>query len=92
MSCILVLVAVCIPRMFLFFVFLLTDWLSYAYEAIVWPVLGFLFMPYLTLAYMVTILQSGQIQGWWIALIVVAAFFDIASWSVRVTNNVVKER
>lgn len=92
MSCLLVLVAISVPRMFLFFIFLLTDWLGYAYETIVWPVLGFLFMPYLTLAYMVTILQSGQIQGWWIALIVVAAFFDIASWSVRVTNNVVKER
>ncbi len=43
-----------------------------------WPLLGFLFMPYTTLAYMAAMLNNHhELSGAWIVLVVVAVFFDL---------------
>ena len=52
MGCILAIITLLAPRVVMVFIFLLTDWFSRAYETVLWPVLGFIFMPYLTMAYM----------------------------------------
>jgi len=78
MGCLLPLVAVFVPRVAMFFIFLLTNWFALAYQTVIWPVLGFVFMPYTTLAYMAAMLQNQhQLSGAWIVLVVIAVFFDL---------------
>jgi hypothetical protein len=55
-----------------------TNWFSSAFNSALWPILGFLFMPYTTLAYMATMLNNNHsASGGWLALIIVAALFDV---------------
>ena len=82
MGCLLPLVAVFAPRLTLFFIFILTNWLGRAYETAIWPILGFMFMPFTTLAYMATMLNNNHhCDGGWVVLIVVAAICDLGGSS-----------
>ena len=82
MGCIYVLLALVTPRVFMFFIWILTDWFGRAYETTLWPLLGFIFMPYTTLAYMAAMLQnSHRVSGWWVVLVVVAVIADLSSSS-----------
>ena len=60
MGCILVVIALAVPRVLMFFMWLLTDWFARAFDTVIWPVLGFLFMPYTTLAYMTAMLNNNH--------------------------------
>jgi hypothetical protein len=91
MGCLLPIVAIFVPRVVMFFIFLLTNWFTQAYQTTIWPLLGFLFMPYTTLAYMAAMLNNNhQLSGAWIVLVVVAVFFDLGGQghsSRRVRNR-----
>ncbi len=76
MGCIVLLLAVLAPRVAIVLIFFLTDWLQQAYHGIVWPVLGFIFMPYTTLAWMGGML-SGGVQGGWALLVILAFVVDL---------------
>ncbi len=81
MGCILTLLAVAVPRVVMVFIVLLTNWFSQAYQTVIWPLLGFFFMPYTTLAYMAAVLNNaGNVTGGWLALVIVAAVVDIGHW------------
>lgn len=80
MGCVLTLLALAVPRVLMVFIFLLTNWFSAAYETLLVPLLGFIFMPYTTLAYMAAILNAGQVSGGWLVLVIVAAVVDIGHW------------
>jgi hypothetical protein len=56
MGCLLPCLAVLMPRVVMFFIVLLTNWFALAYQTVLWPLLGFFFMPYTTLAYMAAML------------------------------------
>jgi len=46
-----------------------------------WPVLGFVFLPYTTLAYMWPVLNTGgPITPGWLSLIIIAALADLGHW------------
>ena len=78
MGCLLPIIAIFVPRVVMFFIFLLTNWFTQAYQTVLWPLLGFLFMPYTTLAYMAAMLNNHhELSGAWIVLVVVAVFFDL---------------
>lgn len=80
MGCILPIVGAICPRLLMFFIWLITDWFGRAYETAIWPFLGFLFMPFTTLAYMAAMLNNNrQINGWWVVLIVVTVVLDLGS-------------
>jgi hypothetical protein len=80
MACLIVLVAMFAPRVTLFFIFLLTNWFSQAYETVLWPLLGFILMPFTTLAYMAAMLNNDhQLSGLWIVLMVVAVIADLTT-------------
>jgi len=82
MGCVLACVALLAPRVTLFFIWALTAWFPRAYNTVVWPLLGFLFLPYTTLAYMAAMLHNNhRLTGWWIVLLVVAILFDLGSSS-----------
>jgi hypothetical protein len=61
--CVLVLLAFFTPRIVLFILWLLTDYLSRAYESWVWPTLGFFFLPATTIAYAIAQNELGGLNG-----------------------------
>lgn len=54
-----------------------SDYLGRAYETTIWPLLGFVFVPYTTLAYAFAINHHGSVDGVYLALVVVAALVDL---------------
>jgi hypothetical protein len=77
MPCIVVFLALLAPRLVMFFIWLLTDWFAHAYHSVLWPLLGFFFMPYTTLAYMAAMLNGGSVSGGWLVLVIVAVVVDL---------------
>jgi hypothetical protein len=81
MPCVLAVAALMLPRVVMFFIWVLTNWFTASFATVIWPLLGFFFMPYTTLAYMATMLNNDHvISGWWLALIIVAAVVDAGHW------------
>jgi hypothetical protein len=67
-----------IPRVVLILVWFLTDYLEVAYEGkFVWLVLGFVFMPLTAVAYGLCVHYGLTTEDWWVAILVVAALFDL---------------
>ncbi len=80
MPCALVVLALLVPRVVMFFIWLLTTWFD-VFQSWWVPLLGFLFMPYTTLAYMAAMLNNNHtVNGLWLALIVIAAIVDVGHW------------
>jgi len=81
MGCLLTIIALLTPRVLMLFIWLLTDWFRGAFESRIWPVLGFLFMPYTTLAYMAAMLKNNHsVSGGWLVLLIVAVIADVSHW------------
>lgn len=81
MPCILVLIALFMPRLAIFLIWIFSDWLSRAFETTLWPLAGFFFMPYTTLGYMAGMLNNnGNINGGWLVLVVICALIDLGAW------------
>lgn len=79
MPCLVVIAALFLPRVVLLFIWLLTSWTHYAFEGYVWPLLGWLFMPYTTICYIwAACATEHNINGKWVALIVIGVLFDLA--------------
>lgn len=76
MPCLLVIVALIVPRITLF-VMWLVSYTSTAFETRLWPLLGFFFMPYTTCAYAIGINENDGFRGWSLALLIVAVLFDL---------------
>jgi len=51
-----------------------------AFQTVFWPILGFFAMPYTTCAYAIAMNETGGIQGWTLALFIVAVALDVSSW------------
>jgi hypothetical protein len=77
MPCLIGCLALSAPRVALALVWLFSDVLQKAYDSLLWPVLGFLFMPVTTLAYAWAKVQHGTIEGGWLALVIVAVLVDL---------------
>jgi K+ transporter len=81
MGYLIALIALVLPRVVLFTAFLATDWIERAYETRLWPLMGFLLMPYTTLAYMAAMMNNNHaLTGGWLALFVAAVAFDVIHW------------
>lgn len=79
MGCFLAGVGLFLPRLVIIILVVAGDYLARAYETALWPILGFLFMPYTTLAYAACVNEGGGVQGWWWALMVFAVLLDLSS-------------
>lgn len=77
MGCFGVLFALLVPRITMLVIAISTDWFNLAYETVFWPVVGWIFMPYTTLAVMGSRLNGGGL-GWFI-LIIIAIIADLSS-------------
>jgi hypothetical protein len=82
MPCLVTAVGFFFPRLVMVLLLIFSNWFSRAFETWFWPLLGFIFMPYTTLAYMISMVSNGgQISGGYIVLVVVAVFFDLGMHS-----------
>ena len=81
MGCVLVVIGLALPRVLMFFIWLLTDWFGRGFETRVWPILGFIFLPYTTLAYLAAMLNNNHaLSGLWLVLFVLVILVDIGNW------------
>ena len=77
MPCLIGLIALFVPRLVIVLLFLLSNYLGRAYLTILWPLLGFFFMPLTTLAYAWGKNSYGSLQGWPVAVLVIAVLLDL---------------
>jgi len=77
--CLVVLIAAIFPRIALALVWLFSNYLGSAYQTVLWPVLGFLFMPLTTLAYAWAINSHGNVSGFPFFVVLVAALVDLGA-------------
>ena len=77
MPCLIGCLALAMPRLALFLVFIFSDFLGRAYETNIWPLLGFFFMPLTTLAYAGAINWNGSVSGGYFVLVLIAALMDL---------------
>ena len=78
--CLTALLALFIPRVVMVFIWLLTDWFGRAFQTVLWPLLGFIFLPYTTLAYMAAMLNNNRsVSGIWLVVVVLAVLVDIGA-------------
>ena len=65
------------PRFAIVLVVLFSDYIGRAFESMIWPFLGFLFMPLTTLAYAWAINSRGSVEGLQLAVVVIAVLMDL---------------
>jgi hypothetical protein len=82
LGCLLSLVITLAPRLGLLFIWLFTPRVDLAFNGFVVPLLGFIFLPFTTLAYVLVWDASDGVSGLgWLAL-VVAVLFDVGTYAV----------
>lgn len=77
MGCILAAIAFFFPRVAIILLVIFGDYIGRAYDTTLWPLLGFFFAPYTTLAYAVAINQHGGVDGMYLVLVVIAVLADL---------------
>ena len=81
MPCALALIALLFPRILIAVLWIFTNWFNGVSSSLLWPVLGFVFLPVTMLWYSVVINQFG---GAWnitnIIVMVLAVAIDMGSW------------
>ena len=77
MPCLVGVIALVFPRLVLALIWLFSGYLGRAYETMLWPLLGFLFLPLTTLAYAFAINSNGSVEGIYLVVVVIAVLIDL---------------
>jgi len=78
MGCFLAIISVFMPRIAMVAIFFLTNWFALAFQTKLWPIVGFILMPYTTLVYMgAMIYNHHSLTGAWLIALIIAVLFDI---------------
>jgi hypothetical protein len=78
MPCIIGCLALTMPRLALFLVWLFSNYLGEAYNTFLWPLLGFFLMPLTTLAYAwAWHYGNGSVDGLGLVVVVLAVLIDL---------------
>jgi hypothetical protein len=76
MPCLLAMIGFFFPRVALVILWL-TGYTSNAFQTTLWPFLGFLFMPFTTLAYAYAMNTNGSVTGFYLFLVIVGVMMDV---------------
>ncbi|HVQ27409.1 MAG TPA: hypothetical protein VMV01_19615 [Planctomycetota bacterium] len=81
MPCVVILLLLGLPRLALFALWLWSDYLGRAFSGTsqLWPILGFLFMPFTTLAYAFSMNTWGEIRGLGTVAVIIAVLVDLGA-------------
>jgi hypothetical protein len=77
MPCLVGCIALSAPRFAIILVVLFSDYIGRAYESLLWPLLGFFFMPLTTLAYAWAVNTHESVEGWYLVVVVIAVLMDL---------------
>ena len=77
MCCVLALLAFLGPRLVIFLLWLFTTYLSRAFDGLLLPLLGFLFLPWTTIAWAIAQNELGGTNGIGLLVIVLGVLADI---------------
>ena len=77
MPCLIGLLAIPLPRLAIILVVIFSDYIGAAYSTILWPLLGFFFMPVTTLAWAWAINSRGSVAGLQLVIVVLAVLIDL---------------
>jgi hypothetical protein len=77
MPCFMGCLALYFPRLAIILVCLFSDYIGSAYKTVLWPLLGFFFLPLTTLAYAWAVNSNGTVDGIYLAVVVVAVLIDL---------------
>ena len=77
MPCLVGLLALVFPRLAIILVVIFSDYIGQAYQTVIWPLLGFFFMPLTTLAYAWAINANGSVSGVYLIVMVIAVLIDL---------------
>jgi hypothetical protein len=77
MPCLLGCIGLLAPRVMIVLVVIFSDYIGRAYETMLWPIVGFFFMPMTTLAYAWAINSQGTVSGVYLVVVVVAVLIDL---------------
>ena len=76
MPCLLLIVILAFPRVVLALIFLLSSYLERAYDGLILPILGFIFLPITTIVYAWLVNTGRPIHGINLLLLILAALID----------------
>ena len=75
------------PRIAFLFIWIFGDRVGAAFSTWVWPLLGFLFLPWTTLMYVLAWGPLYGVSGWgWVA-VAIGVFLDLATYSGRFAKD-----
>jgi len=77
MPCLIGCLALIAPRITIIAMVIFTDYLGRAYDTVIWPLLGFIFLPLTTLAYAWAINAHGSVSGLPLVVVIVAVLIDL---------------
>jgi hypothetical protein len=81
MPCALALIALIFPRVLIAILWFFTTWFNGVFQSLLWPVLGFIFLPITTLWYSVVVNNyGGQWNSTNLVIMVIAVVIDMGSW------------
>jgi hypothetical protein len=82
MGCIFLLIAALSPRLAVLLMWIFTPWVDRAFDAIIWPILGVLFLPLTTLLYVIVWNTNGRgVDGWEWLVVALAVAGDLGSYA-----------
>jgi hypothetical protein len=81
--CFVFLLAIFAPRLALGFVWIFGNRVELAFDSWVWPLLGLIFLPWTTLAYVFLWSPGTGVHGGEWILVGIAVVADISSWAAR---------
>lgn len=77
MPCLVAAFAFFFPRIAILLIVIFSDYIGAAYKTTIWPLLGFFFMPYTTLAYAWAINANGSVSGIYLIAVILAVLLDL---------------
>jgi len=77
MPCCVGCLALIAPRLAIVLVVLASDYLGRAYDTVIWPLLGFVFLPLTTLAYAWAVNSRGSVAGVHLFVVILAVLIDL---------------
>jgi len=80
MPCLLVICLLAFPRIALFLIFLLSNYLERAYHGLLLPLLGFIFLPLTTLFYAWLVNTTQPLAGVNLLILLVAVLIDLGGF------------
>ena len=86
MPCLVIIIAFFCPRLLLLFGWIFGFWAG-AWAGVMWPILGFLVMPYTTIVYGLSHVWGNGLEGGWIVGVAIAALCDLGIITIRFATS-----